>query len=109
MTGGYIFSLSTLAGGGEEGGEGTPSQVWVGGVPNLRSKWGGTPSQVQGGTWSQVGGTQSQVRGGTPSQVQGVYRVPPRDQVWIRQSSTASTSYAAGGVPLAFTQEDFLV
>ena len=30
MTGGYIFSLSTLAGGGG-GGEGTPSQVWVGG------------------------------------------------------------------------------
>ena len=34
MTGGYIFSLSTLAGGG------TPSQVWVGreGVPNPRSR-----------------------------------------------------------------------
>ena len=27
----------------------------------------------------------------------------------IRQSSIASTCYAAGGVPLAFTQEDFLV
>ena len=36
-------------------------------------------------------------------------RVPPLDQVWIRQSSTASICYAAGGVPLAFTQEDFLV
>ena len=34
---------------------------------------------------------------------------PPPDQVWIRQSSTASTCYAAGGVPLAFTQGDFLV
>ena len=59
MTGGYIFSLSTLAGGG-----GTPSQVWVGGypisglgkgypIPGLgrgyppwtRSGWG-TPNQV---------------------------------------------------------------
>ena len=31
------------------------------------------------------------------------------DQVWIRQSSTASTCYAAGGVPLVFMQENFLV
>ena len=33
--------------------------------------------------------------------------VPPPPQ--IRQSSIASTCYAAGGMPLAFTQEDFLV
>ena len=33
----------------------------------------------------------------------------PPNLVWIRQSSTASTCYTAGSVPLAFTQEDFLV
>ena len=38
---------------------------------------------------------------GTPQTWDWVY--PPR------QISIASTSYAAGGVPLAFTQEDFLV
>ena len=36
----------------------------------------------------------------------GVPGVPPLP---TRQSSIASTFYAAGGVPLAFTQEDFLV
>ena len=65
---------------------GTPSQVWVG---------GGTPSQVWGGTPS-WGGTPC--LGGTPS--------PPPP---IAKSSIVSTCYAAGGVPLAFTQEDFLV
>ena len=47
--------------------------------------------------------------GGYPGYPQpGLDGVPP-NQVWIRQSSIASTCYAAGGVPLAFTQEDFLV
>ena len=46
----------------------------------------------------------------------GIPRVPPSTRTgWgtppppIRQSSIASTCYAAGGMPLAFTQEDFLV
>ena len=47
-----------------------------GGVPHLRSRWGGYP-------------------------IPGLGRVG--------QSSTASTCYAEGGVPLAFTQEDYLV
>ena len=55
--------------------------------------------------------------GGTPHP--GLDGVPPGPdlQDWMgypppparRQSSIASTSYAAGGMPLAFTQEDFLV
>ena len=36
----------------------------------------------------------------------GLDGVPPP---LIRQSSIASTCYPAGGMPLAFTQEDFLV
>ena len=46
------------------------------------------------------------IYGGVPH-VWGGYpisRPPP-----IAQSTIASTCYAAGGVPLAFTQEDFLV
>ena len=42
--------------------------------------------------------------GGVPH-VWGVPHLSPP----ISQSSIASTCYAAGGVPLAFTQEDFLV
>ena len=65
-----------------------PSQVWMMG-------WGVPPSQV----W---------MVGGTPHLGSGWWGVP-----WVpppmRQSSIASTCYAAGGVPLAFTQEDFLV
>ena len=52
-------------------------------------------------------------RGGTPSQVWvGGYPVPGLGSPPpppIAQSSIASTCYAAGGVPLAFTQENFLV
>ena len=86
----------------------TPDQVWM--------VVGGTPDQV----WM-IGGTPQvwMVGGGTPDQVWMVGGYPgiPPDQAWmigvppppIRQSSIASTCYAAGGVPLAFTQEDFLV
>ena len=84
---GNIFSLFTLVEGGGAGG--TPSQVQVGGYPIPGPGRGGTPSQVQ-------------VGGGYPIPGPGGGGVP-------RQSSTASTCYAAGGVPLAFTQEDFLV
>ena len=115
-------------------GRGTPSQVWMVGVPGVppNQVWmvGEYPGYPLDQVWM-VGGTPSQVWmvGGTPSQVwmvgvpyprSGWWRVPrvtPPDQVWIvggtpppiRQSSIASTCYAAGGVPLAFTQVDFLV
>ena len=60
----------------------TPSQVWmVGGTPGLDG--GGYP---RSGLWGGTLGT------------------PP-----FRQNSIVSTCYPAGGMPLAFTQEDFLV
>ena len=97
-------------------GGGTPSQVWwwgrgypipglmAGGYPFQVWWWGGTPSQV----WM-VGGTQ-----GTPparSWWWGGTWGTPHD--WMGYSPTptsiASTCYAAGGMPLAFTHEDLLV
>ena len=94
-------------------GGGTPSQVW-GGTPSqfggyLISGLGGYPISG-GGPHPSSGGTQVWMMGGYlgyPHEL-GWMGYPP-DQVWIRQSSIASTCYAAGGVPLAFTQEDFLV
>ena len=103
----------------------------TGGVPHLRSKVGGTPSQ-RGGTLARSGGTPSQVcRGGVPhlrsevggypisglggvpqSGLDGGYPGYPPTLRWgtpPRQISIASTCYAVGGMPLAFTQEDFLV
>ena len=81
---------------------------------------GGTQGTPQLGLDGGVGTPQQGLDGGgypgTPQL--GLYggRVPgvPPHQDWmgyppIRQSSIASTCYAADGVPLAFTQEDFLV
>ena len=59
LTGGYIFTLSTLAGGGGYPvsglgrGWGTPSQVWVKGYP-IPGLGGGYPISGLGGTPSQV-------------------------------------------------------
>ena len=95
-----------------------PSQVQVGGTPFPGPGWG-SPSQFQ------VGGTPSQVQAGTP----GWEVVPPtwegipptwegglhphlgsQDSGGYPYWSTILwTCYAAGGVPLAFMQEDFLV
>ena len=89
-------------------GEGYPMQLM--GVPHPRSGWRRYPIPGPGGGGvpypADQGGTPSQVwAGGTPSQVQvGVPHPPVR-----RQSSIASTCYVADGMPLAFTQEDFLV
>ena len=82
IVGGYPWYPSTT-----RTGWGTPHQDWMGYPPpsTTRTGWGTPPTQV----WM-VGGTR-----GTPTP--------------MRQSSIASTCYAAGGVPLAFTQEDFLV
>ena len=65
-------------------------------VPHLRSGGGGTPSQGEG----------YPISGGIPH-VWGVPHLCPPPL--ITQSSIASTCYAVGGVPLEFTQEDFLV
>ena len=70
-----------------------------GGVPHPRSGWWGfTPHPGLDGVphWPGLDGV--------PSHDCNGYAPPP-----IRQSSIASTCYAVGGMPLAFTQEDFLV
>ena len=147
MREGNIFSLFTLAGGGE----GYPiSGLDGGGVPHYSSRWGDTPSQVQTGGYpilltggvphprsqwvppsAEWGTPLSQPWiGGTPISRMGYLPYPwvppvrrmgyPPDLRWgVPPSKTGwgtplpvsktSTCYAAGGVPLAFTQEDFLV
>ena len=126
---GNIFSLFTLVGGGEvphlrsEVGGGVPHlRSEVGGVPHLRSEVGGYPISGLGRGYpiSGLGGYPS--LGGTPClggtqclgvpHVRGEYPMSggvPHLRPPIAQSSIASTCYAAGGVPLAFTQENFLV
>ena len=105
MTGRYCFRrcLSVnISGGGV-----TSSQVWGGGVPGLGSRGvphlrsRGDPSQVWGVPHLRSGGVPHLRSGGVPHLRSGY--PPPR---WI---SIASSCYAAGGMPLAFTQEDFLV
>ena len=74
-------------------GGGVP-RPWSRGVPHPRSGWGrGTSSQV----WME-----------TPPPSRTRWDTPPPPPV-RRQSSIANTCYAAGGMPLAFTQKDFLV
>ena len=115
MTGGYIFSLCVSPHGGvphpADGGGGVPpSAVQAGGTPS--SYQGGTPSSWWGGVppyQVQVGGYPIQlIWVGYPIQLMGggtlAGGTPPP-----HQSSIACTCYAAGGMPLAFTQEDFLV
>ena len=84
-----------------------------GGVPRSMSGWGGTPSQVWVGGYpiTGLGGIPSQVWMGVPPTMTG-WGTPHHDWIGyppIRQSSIVSTCYTAGGMPLAFTQEDFLV
>ena len=97
-------------------GGGTPSQVW--GVPHPRSGWS-TPPDLRWDTpldlrW----GTPPRPRTGYPPRPEMGYPPParsgwgtsPRPEVgYPPPPSIASTFYAAGGMPLAFTQEDFLV
>ena len=75
-----------------------PSWPRLDGVP-LTWTWDGVPPLARTG-W----GTPSQNWMGYPPLIQDWMGYPP-----IRQSSIASTCYTAGGIPLAFTQEDFLV
>ena len=82
-------------------GRGTPSQVWVGGYPIPGLDGGGYPGYPPPGqVWMVVGYPWPGLDGGV-----GTWGTPPP----IRQSSLANTCYSAGGLPLAFTQEDFLV
>ena len=90
-------SVHTAGGGG---GKVTPSTDWGGppsdpnrGIPNP-SQWegGGTLSQVTMGRGTPIPGQDWGKGGGTPN--------------W---NSIACTCYAVGSMPLAFTQEDYLV
>ena len=115
---------------------GTPSQVWGYPIPGLG--WvvpcprgggypilgldggytilltGGTPCQIQIGGYpipGLDGGVSHSADGGYPIQDRGKPFGTPPVQHWMGYPSIskASTCYAVGGVPLAFTQEDFLV
>ena len=108
----------------------SPSQVQAGGTPSPSAGWGTPPSRPGKGvpptwTWEGVATPRPDLgreycpawtweevppcpdlEGGTPpppspGQVQG--------RGYPNQNSIACTCYAAGGMPLAFTQEDFLV
>ena len=101
-------------------GPGRGFHIQLMGVPHPRSRQGvphpadrGTPSQVQveGVSW-----VTPRSRPGMGYLHLGLDGVPFPIQGWMgypspvrRQSSIASTCYMAGGMPLAFTQEDFLV
>ena len=108
-------------------GEVPHSQVWMGGtpfrglawgVPHLRSGWGVPTSQVRTEGYPHPGVPSRQDWMGyppAPSKTMGYpfpiqdwmgYSLPPLSR---NQSSIASTCYTAGSIPLAFTQEDFLV
>ena len=64
---------------------------------------GGVPGPPRGGTRTPPGGYPDPPPGGYPDPPRGVpSQVPPGQD-------RRSTHYTAGGMPLAFTQEDFLV
>ena len=69
--------------------------IWLMGVTPVKARWGTPP--VRTGWGYPLGWDWTPIRTGWG------FLPPPR------QSSIASTCYAAGGVPLVFTQEDFLV
>ena len=124
------YSIPGLDGGGPH-----PRSGW--GVPHPRSGWGGTPFQVWSGVYPILPGVPphprldgvppiqywmgyppSNIGWGTPSPIQDWMGYPPTPHPDLGQGvaqvppppiSKTSTCYAAGGVPLAFTQEDFLV
>ena len=110
-TGGYIFTLSTICGGG-----GVP-HLADRGYPLPRSGWEGYPIQLTGGTHfpGLDGGYPIQLMGvplprsgwGVPHPADGGATPPAGGTPWqglpTYQSSIVCTCYAAGGVPLAFT------
>ena len=113
---------------------GTPSQVWLVGGTHLRSRgYPRNPPKPEMGYPPDMGWGTPGPGTGTPQTWDGVPPTPPRHgtgspQTWgtpwdmgwgtppdlrwgipPKQISIASTCYTAGGMPLAFTQEDFLV
>ena len=126
MTGRYCFLRCLSV--NSSGGGGTPSQVWTRGVPHPRSgqappqpdlEWGTPPPRLGMGypPRHRTGVPPSDLGWGIPPGHETGY--PPGPEMGYppghgtgyppRQISIASTCYTAGGMPLAFTQEDFLV
>ena len=97
---GNVFSLSTLGGG--QGGRSGPAGRGVG----VRSSWGGQVQLLGGVRSSCWGGGQVQLAGGVRSSWRG-----GSVQLGGGQSAGGVSILRplAGGMPLAFTQEDFLV
>ena len=110
--------------------DGREVPIWLfgwGGVHHPRSRGEGVPHPADGGggvtpisgldgrvPYPADRGTPSKIRKGVPpSKISRGYPHPGLD--WVppspirRQISIASNCYTVGGVPLAFTQEDFLV
>ena len=86
--------------------------TWGGGYPLHRSRWGGYSFPGPGGGYpfQLMGGTPSSWWGVPPAGVTPWQGVTPLAGVSpSHQSSIACTCFAAGGMLLAFTQEDFLV
>ena len=86
---------------------------WIGGYPLPSSRWGGGGYPIH---WWRGIPFPGPGRGCPPSRSrQGGTRVTPPTWTWTGggvypdRSRIACTCYAAGGVPLAFTQEDFIV
>ena len=102
LSGGYPSQVQPM---------GVPSQVQLGGT-SARSSKEGTPARYLGNL-----PPPSQVRtrgegspaGGYPGYPLAGYPGYPPCRIPPGQESTRSTWYAAVGMPLAFTQEDFLV
>ena len=106
-----VCFVSLHLGGGGGGGVYPVPGLDGGGVPHPRSGWrGGYPIPGLDGGYPQPGldGVPPSITGwGTPTIPPSLDGVPPLPP--IRQSSIASTCYAAVGMPLAFTQEDILI
>ena len=88
---------------------GTPSQVWMGGGGTPSSWWGypgmGYPISCRG--YPPAGGKPWQGYPSPPSR--GTLLPLSGVPTPLNQSSISCTCYVAGGMPLVFTQEDFLV
>ena len=109
MTGGYVFTgvclFNFFFGGG-----GVPTFQLMGGVSTFQLMGEGvTAFQLMGDipTFQPIGGGGPTLgRVSTPSH--GRYPLPPAMVGTPPPPPTASTGYAVGGMPLAFTQEEFL-
>ena len=82
---------------------GTPSQDLMGVLPLSKTGWGTSPPPLPPRTGWGTPHPLSKTGWGTPPVQDWMGYLPPPPV------SKASTCYAAGGVALAFTQEDFLV